>query len=441
MRRFFITVLSLALLLVLGAIGVVQLNRLGEAPIPADAAPPAGPAAAAQVTRGEYLARAGNCMGCHTAPGGAPFAGGVGIETPFGTVYASNLTPDDNTGLGRWSLPHFQRAMRHGRAADGRLLYPAFPYTSYTHLTDADNAALYAYLRSLPAVRQPTPAHQLRFPYDSQAALAVWRAMYFRPADRATASSEPPGGDAEAAADELRRGAYLVQGLGHCAACHSARNLWGATPASGELGGGLIPMQNWYAPSLTASDEAGVADWAIDDIVRLLQTGTVARGKQVASVSGPMAQVVFNSTQHLTGPDLRAMAVYLKSLPPTPPATRPAPVADALEGSRGAALYEQHCAACHGVRGEGGRLDGGAFAYPPLAGNRAVTMTSPANLVQLVLKGGFAPATAGHPRPFGMPPFGMALNSDDVAAVLTHVRTQWGNDGAPVSALEVNQLR
>ncbi len=431
MRRLVIGLLSLVLLAVVAVIAVVQLNRLGEVSIPADAAPPTQRAAADVIAQGAYLARAANCVGCHTTPGGAPFAGGVGIETPFGTVYTSNLTPDDATGIGRWSVEHFRRAMHSGRSYNGRLLVPAFPYTSYTGMARGDVDALYAYLRSLPPVTQAVPAHQLRFPYDSQAALAVWRAVYFRPANRSVTPMAQGTGD-------LQRGAYLVQTLGHCAACHSARNLWGATPASGELGGGLIPMQNWYAPSLSATDEAGLADWALNDITTLLKTGVVhdPAGRQVAAVSGPMGQVVFNSTQHLTDGDLRAMAAYLKSLPPTVTA-RPAPaLPDTRLASRGAVLYEQHCVACHGAKGEGA-----PNAYPPLAGNRAVTMASPANGVRLVLQGGFPPTTTGNPRPYGMPPFGMRLSNDDVAAVLTHVRTSWGNAGAPVSALEVNRLR
>jgi mono/diheme cytochrome c family protein len=417
--------IALFVLIVFGVGAVFGLNLAGEAPIPADAAPPAMPAPAEQIARGAYLARAGNCIGCHTAPGGAPMAGGVGVETPFGTVQASNLTPDDATGLGRWSSAHFWRALHHGRSADGRLLYPAFPYTSYTHLRRSDADALYAWLRSLPAVNQPRPAHDLRFPYDSQAALAVWRAMFFR-----AGPAEPPA----TPSTDLARGAYLVQALGHCSACHSARNALGATPAADELGGGLIPVQNWYAPSLASGDEAGVADWDVAQIVALLKTGTVP--DRSASVGGPMAQVVFNSTQHLSDADLNAMALYLKALPQTPVKRPEAKTVDATQRGRGGALYEQHCIACHGAQGEGA-----PGAYPALAGNRAVTMASPANLVRIVLQGGFAPTTAGNPRPYGMPPFATVLKDDDVAAVLTYLRTSWGNTGAPVSALDVNRLR
>ncbi|RZI79657.1 MAG: c-type cytochrome, partial [Rubrivivax sp.] len=318
----------------------------------------------------------------------------------------------------------FWRALHHGRSRDGRLLYPAFPYPNYTRVTRQDSDALFAYLRSLPAVAQPNRRHELRFPYDSTVALAVWRALYFRPAEFKPSPQE---------SGDWNRGAYLVQGLGHCNACHSSRNALGATMSALDLSGGLIPMQNWYAPSLTASGEAGVADWTVPQIVDLLQHGVSSRG----SVLGPMAEVVQHSTQYLSGQDLRAMATYLRALPPShdeahsePPATPPSP------DSHGAKLYEQHCAQCHGQQGEGR-----GHAYPALAGNRAVTMASPANLVRVVLAGGFPPATAGNPRPYGMPPFAMVFSNDDTAAVLTYIRQAWGNQGATVVPLDVIQLR
>lgn len=384
-----------------------------------------------QVARGAYLATAGNCMACHTARGGQQYAGGLGIQTPFGTVFTSNLTPDANTGIGSWSSAHFWRAMHNGRSKSGRLLYPAFPYTSYTQVTREDSDAMFAFLRSLPAVTQPNRPHTLRFPFNSQAALAVWRALYFTPG-----VFEP---DTSRTA-EWNRGAYLVTGLGHCSACHSQRDALGGIRNSLALAGGLIPMQNWYAPSLTSPHEAGLSEWRQDDIVSLLKTG-VAPG---ATVSGPMAEVVLRSTQHLSAPDLRAMADYLKALPgakanpePAAPAQAVARTADAQGNTEKAAkLYEQHCAQCHGDKGQGV-----ANAYPPLAGNRAVTMTSTANLVQIVLNGGFTPATAGNPRPFGMPPFVLVLNDSEVAEVITHLRTSWGNQASSVTALDVNRIR
>jgi mono/diheme cytochrome c family protein len=416
MKRWWIA--SVLLVLALAAwVGYVNFADDDAAAAPASAEAPSA-------ERGAYLVRVGNCMACHTDRGGAPWAGGRAIDTPFGTVFAGNLTPDPDTGLGSWSADDFWRALHHGRSRDGRLLYPAFPYPNYTEVTRADADAMYAFLRTVPPVRRANTPHQLRWPYSTQAALAVWRALYFRPGEY---EAQP------AQSAQWNRGAYLVRGLGHCSACHTARNAWGASSDMMDLSGGLIPMQNWYAPSLASEREAGVAHWPAEDVVRLLRTGVGAG----ATVLGPMAEVVLQSTQHLSDEDATAMAVFLRALPPvSAEAPRAAPPADARVAARGAQLYGQHCAQCHGEQGEGIR-----GAYPPLAGNRAVTLPVTANLVQVVLGGGYPPATQGNPRPYGMPPYVMLLNDADVAAVLTHIRTSWGNRAAPVSELEVAQQR
>ena len=430
--------LGAATVLLGAAAWVWLLNHRDEVDInaPLSAAAPN----AAVTARGAYLARAGNCMGCHTARGGANYAGGRGIDTPFGTVFTSNLTPDDATGLGTWSPAHFWRAMHNGRSKSGRLLYPAFPYTSFTQVTRDDSDALFAYLKSLPAVAQPNTAHTLRFPYQSQAALAVWRALYFSPG-----LYQP---DIQRSA-EWNRGAYLVNGLGHCAACHTARNGLGATDGL-NLAGGLIPIQNWYAPSLLSPQAAGVGDWDREEIVKLLKTGVSTH----ASVSGPMAEVVLGGTQYLSREDLNAMADFLKTLAPsaaiaaktddalavisvmaTSPSILSASV-PAVVKEKGEKIYQQQCAQCHGAKGEGV-----PNAYPALAGNRAVRMPQTVNLVQIVLNGGYAPATSGNPRPFGMPPFVLVLDDSDVAAVLTHIRSSWGNQASAVSPLDVHRIR
>ena len=415
---------AVLLLLAICAGLVAALNFRGEAPIPDDPVPFAS--TSRQIARGEYLARAGNCIGCHTARGGAIYAGGLAVRTPFGIVYSSNLTPDAKTGLGTWSASHFFRAMHNGRSKDGRLLYPAFPYPSYTQITREDSDAIYAYLRTLAPVEKPQTAHRLRFPYNSQAALAVWRALFFAPAAFEADPERTP---------EWNRGAYLVRGLGHCVACHSPRNAFGATSGELELSGGLIPMQGWYAPSLASAREAGVAQWDTQHVVALLKTGVSPRG----SVMGPMAEVVFRSTQHLSESDLHAMAVFLQSLPEARDTaaqnvTRP-PADDPLT-RRGAKLYESECAQCHGDEGEGAQ-----GAYPALAGNRAVTMEVPANVIRAVLSGGFLPATAGNPRPYGMPPYSHVMSDADIAAVVTYIRGAWGNAAAPVTQLEVMQYK
>lgn len=425
-RRRLITLALLAALAGIATATVWSLNRLDEVPVPAAqgfaSAATTPPITEAQITRGAYLARAGNCATCHTERGGAPYAGGRPLATPFGTVYSSNLTPDEATGLGRWSADAFWRALHNGRSIDGRLLYPAFPYPNYTQVTRADSDALYAYLRSLPPVKAPNRAHELAFPFSTQPALAVWRALYFRPG----VHRDEPGRTAE-----WNRGAYLVRGLGHCAACHEARNLLGASQGL-ELAGGLMPLQNWYAPSLRDPHEAGVSDWSEQEIVGLLRTGMTPKG----SVMGPMADVVYRSTQHLSEADLRAMAVFLKSLPLA--GSRPPEPARATSTrlAQGAALYARHCAACHGEQGEG--VPG---VYPRLAGNRAVRMAEPANVIRVIAKGGFLPATAGNPRPFGMPPFAHLLSDDEIAAVATYVRDSWGNRASVVEPHVVGRLR
>lgn len=418
-RRLFVLLLAMVALLALAAAAVVALNLRGEAPLPETTQ--AFIATPQQVERGRYLALAGNCAGCHTARGGAAYAGGVGIDTPFGTVYAGNLTPDARTGLGRWTAAEFWRAMHHGRSKDGRLLYPAFPYPSFTRVTREDADALYAWLRTLPPADVPNLPHKLRFPYDTQAALAVWRALSFAPTPFVADAAQPA---------EWNRGAYLVNGLGHCIACHGARNAIGATEEKRGLSGGSVPIEHWYAPSLTSKREAGVVDWDKQEIVALLKTGTATRG----SVMGPMADVVFRSTQHLNDADLGAIATYLQQLPDTTPPAAPNPSSrrDAGTMERGARIYDQRCAYCHGDKGEGS-----PGAYPPLAGSRAVAMDTPVNLVQAVRRGGFLPATAGNPRPYGMPPFGHLLDDEEIAAVLTYVRGAWGNDAPPVTAADM----
>ena len=372
-------------------------------------------------SRGAYLVAAGDCVACHTAIGGAAFAGGRAIETPFGTVYSSNITPDPASGIGAWSRDDFWRALHEGRSRGGRLLYPAFPYPNFTHVTREDADAMFDYLRSLAPVAQANRPHALRFPYGTQAALAAWRLLFFR---EGAFRPEPARGA------EWNRGAYLVRGLGHCDACHAARNMFGAVSHSLDLGGGLIPMQKWYAPPLTS--RGGVAGWETAHIVGLLTSGVSLR----ATAMGPMGEVVYRSTQHLSAGDARAIAVYLQSLgaEANRAGTPGAPQARVME--RGAQLYSEHCAECHGDNGEG------AFpAYPALAGNPSMSAPLAANSIKAVLNGGYAPATSGNPRPYGMAPFFGELSDEDIAAVLTYARASWGNGGEPVSTLDVERYR
>ncbi|MDT9002209.1 c-type cytochrome [Paucibacter sp. APW11] len=411
---------GLAAALALALAALLQLNRLDEGSPSATSAAPGD--AATQLSRGAYLARVGNCAGCHTAAGGAPYAGGRGVPTPFGTVFAPNLTPDAATGLGRWSADEFWRALHNGRSRDGRLLSPAFPYDNYTLVRRDDADALFAYLQSLPAVAAPARPHQLRWPFGSQAALAVWRAFSFR-----------PGVYQDDARQDARwnRGAYLSQGLAHCSACHGSRNALGATPGPERFDGAMLTELGWYAPSLHDPREASVSGWSEADLRQWLRSGR----HEGAAALGPMAEVVLGSTQHLQDDDLAAMARYLRSLPQQqsrPPATRPEPALRQI----GAKLYEQHCAGCHGAQGRGQR-----GAYPALAGNRTVLMDEPANLLRIIQRGGFAPATAGNPRPFGMPPFAGLLTEREQAALASFLRHAWGNEAADVRELDVLRLQ
>ncbi|MBW8906052.1 MAG: c-type cytochrome [Betaproteobacteria bacterium] len=378
-----------------------------SAPRPPGAAPAGG--------RGAYLVAAGDCIACHTAIGGAPYAGGRAIETPFGTVYSSNITSDAATGIGTWSREDFWRALHEGRSKDGRLLYPAFPYPNFTQVMREDADAMFDYLRSLPAVSRANSEHGVRFPYRTQVALRAWRALYFR-----SGTFRPD----ESRSAEWNRGAYLVRGLGHCDACHASRNMFGAVSHRLDLGGGVIPMQNWYAPPM--------AGWEASHIAALLTTGVAPR----ATAMGPMAEVVFRSTQHLSAEDARAMAAYLHSSTAPPPAAKSVARSSERALLRGAELYGEHCAECHGDRGEGA-----APAYPPLAGNPSMNAAVAANGIKAVLNGGYAPVTAANPRPYGMPPYFAVLSDQDVASVLTYVRASWGNSGAPVSALDVERYR
>ena len=424
------------------------------------------------IEHGAYLAKVGNCAACHTERGGAAFAGGKAISTPFGTVYTSNITPDTATGIGKWSADAFYRALAEGRSADGHLLTPAFPYPNYTHITRADSDDLYAYfMHSVKPVAQLNKAHDLPFPFNTQLALAFWRTLFFEKDEliadiklentinniATQAINKPARGINEGKKDsfeqktaqnaqnsDIQRGAYLVRGLGHCSACHAERNALGASVnnqfSDQLLGGALMPMRDWYAPSLVDPAEAGVAHLPRQDVVALLKTGIAPN----ASMLGPMAEVVAGSTQFWTDADLLATAAYLQSLPQidaknsakstTSDKSKP------VLFDKGAELFTQHCATCHGEQGQGMRVEGNV-ALPALAGNRAITLPNSTNLVRILLAGGYAPSTAGNPRPFGMPPFVHVLNDDDIAAVTTYIRNAWGNQAVSVTAANVVRQR
>ncbi|MDX1496631.1 MAG: cytochrome c, partial [Salinisphaeraceae bacterium] len=339
---------------------------------------------AVTIEKGRYLARAGNCIACHTVPGEAEYSGGRSIETPFGEIISTNLTPDPETGLGNWNTADFWRALHLGRSKDGRRLYPAFPYTSYTRITREDADAMFAYFQSLEPVNKPHPGHALRFPYNMQQALMIWRALYF----------EPGQFEADNNRSKLwNRGAYLVEGLGHCKACHTPRNALGALQSASEYAGGPIPMQGWDALPLTYSKP--LDDDEAKQLLRLLKTG-VSRD---AVTTGPMAEVVFHSLQYLEHDDLAAIVTYIRQLPYAEPPEPPAQyrVTDQQRKrliKQGKQVYKQYCSDCHGEKGQGE-----AYKHPSLAGNSLVTAASTTNVIRSVLYGGFGPSTQGNPQP------------------------------------------
>ncbi|MFM0473235.1 cytochrome c [Paraburkholderia strydomiana] len=376
------------------------------------------------VKRGEYLARAGDCVACHTAPRGRLFAGGLAMETPFGTLYSPNITPDAQYGIGTWSEDAFFRMMRTGITPEGKLLYPAMPIAQYTKVTREDSNAIFAFLKSVEPVRTPNRKHTLRFPFNQRKLLYGWRTLYFREGEFKPDPTRSV---------EWNRGAYLVEGLGHCTMCHTKINMLGGSSQSEQFAGGLIPVQNWYAPSLTSDKDGGLGDWSIKDIVDLLQAGISDRG----AVYGPMAEVTYHSLQYMTDEDVKAMAVYLKTLPDNR-GRKSGPTAPTGTNvfALGEKIYADKCALCHGAKGEGQLQH-----YPPLAGNQSIEMNSAVNPIRIVLNGGFPPGTKRNPEPYGMPPFAQELNDTDAAAVITYIRTAWGNHGTPVTARDVNELR
>ncbi len=420
MKRLLIGLAVLAALLTSAAFGLLAWQR-GLSDATAQSSAPVS------LERGAYLAAVGNCAGCHTARGGARLAGGRAIPTPFGTVFSTNLTPDA-TGLSGWSADDFWRAIHLGVGREGRLLVPAHPITNTTLVTREDADALHAWLQAQPPAVAPRREHQLRWPYGTQLALAAWRALNFTPG----VYHPDPGRDAT-----WNRGAYLSQGLAHCSACHAGRDTLGGDHGPADFRGGLLVGLGWVAPSLHDPAEAGVQRWPAEALRRWLRDGH-ADGH---AAQGPMAEVVLGSTAALNDADLAAMSVYLRALPEQAVARAEPARPDARRRERGAGLYREHCAACHGAQGEGRRDDSGALAYPSLAGSRVVTQASAANLVRLIERGGFGPATPGHPRPYGMPPFAGVLGAEDLAALASHLRQSYGHRAGEIDAVEVLRLR
>jgi len=381
------------------------------------------------VDRGRYLARAGNCVSCHTSPGGQAFAGGLAFETPFGKLYSSNITPDPQTGIGQWSIKEFGRALREGVRPNGEHLYPAFPYTAYTKVSDDDVVALYAYLKVIKPVKFTPPPNDMSFPSNQRWTLGVWKAMFFDATRFEPDSSQ---------STQWNRGAYLVEGLAHCSACHSPRNSLGAELSSHRMMGGEYQdrvasgaVRFWAAPNLT-NVSSGLAAWSVDDLAAYLKTGRAS----FTETHGPMNEVILNSTRHLSEPDVRAMAVYLKSLPGNHRDIGEPATANVLKA--GATLYDLHCGTCHQPTGLGGPSeDAGAR----LVGNPVVQAGNPASLINVILYGPHLAKLPGTKRWKDMPAFYEKLADDEVAAIASYIRSAWGNVGGAVTEGQVAKQR
>jgi mono/diheme cytochrome c family protein len=374
-----------------------------------------------QIERGRYLAVLSDCASCHTVPGSnQPFAGGRPIETPFGNIVAPNITPDPETGIGSWSDEAFDAAVRGGLRRNGSRLYPAMPYTAYTKMSRDDVLAIRAYLNTLIPVRIAVVANTLPFPFNIRTSMRVWNALYFSQGDYKPDSKQSA---------EWNRGAYLVDGPGHCGACHTPKTFLGGDKTDRYLRGGYL--QGWSAPDITNDARVGVGAWSAEELVAYLKSGH----NRVSAATGPMAEVVSLSTEHMTDPDLKAIATYLKSLsgkqdqPQPLPKDNPAMVA-------GAAIYRDQCSACHGIDGKGI-----AELFPSIADSSMVKSDDPSTSIRIVLRGARSVGTPAQPTAPGMPSYGRQLDDAQIAAVLTYMRNNWGPAAAPVAAADVAHVR
>jgi mono/diheme cytochrome c family protein len=379
----------------------------------------------AMVARGKYLAAAGDCVSCHTRRDGMAFSGGVGFDTPVGTIYSSNITPDNETGIGTWTAADLRRAMHEGIGRDGKHLFPAFPYTAFTKVSDRDIDAIYAYLRTLPAVRYTPPSNK-GILFSQRWAMALWNALFF---DAGRFEPDPKR------SAEWNAGAYLVQGLGHCGACHTPRNMFLAETANQALAGGTLTdavapneVRQWFAVNLTSAKN-GLVSWSVDDLAKYLKTAYSQRG----GAFGPMIDVTVNGTTQLTTDDVRAISVYLKSLP-AQEGQNPSVVAE--QTKLGGQVYKERCEKCHMSSGRGGFLTG-----PSLAGSAIVQADNPSSLINVILYGQGTSKNLPPNTWETMQPYAKVLSDDEVAAVSNYVRASWKNRAAEVTSGEVARQR
>jgi mono/diheme cytochrome c family protein len=423
-----ILILVIALVLMLGLLGwnLSHASALPAQPVTAVAAAkmlsqpiPDTTPNAAQVRKGQYLVAAGDCMSCHLRAEGEPFAGGLGLNTPFGVIYSSNISSDTETGIGNWTPDQFYRAMHEGISDHGNHLYPAFPYPWFNRVTREDTDAILAYLKTTPGVKYRPPANKLPFPLNIRMAVGGWNLLFLK---QGTFKPDPKQ------SEEWNRGAYLVNGLGHCSACHTPKNMFGADKTEKAFHGGVL--EDFVAPDLTGNPRTGLGSWSLDDITEYLHTGRNAR----AGAGGPMADVITYSTSLMTDADRHAMAVYLKSLPASP--DEAVTVADAGAMKRGAEIYSDACTGCHLENGVGQPR-----FFPPLGKNSMVQQNDPTGLIHLILAGGRIGPSPTRPSPLTMPSFAWKLTDQEIADVSTYLRNSWGNQASAVPLSKVQKQR
>ncbi len=386
-----------------------------------------------RIKRGKYLATAADCIACHMADPSKPFAGGYSIETPFGVIYGTNITPDKETEIGNWSDDEFVHAVREGIAPGGVQLYPAMPYASFAKMSRDDVLAIKAYLFSLPAILQPNEQTRLPFPFNQRWLMVFWNLLNLRGGEL----TPDPAHD-----QAWNRGRYLVEALEHCGECHTPRNVMQGVETNHNLGGGNL--ETWLAFNITPDGNAGVGGWSEDEIADYLRTGNVA-GK--ASASGPMAQAVEHSLQYLSDTDLRAIAVYLKAVAAVPDGSgkpryawgepmRQAILRGTPSNDPGEGLFLGNCATCHGAVGAG--RGQGLGSYPSLFHHSSVGSSDPRNLITVVLRGVNRKMTG---RDVFMQGFAGLLDDQQIATLVNYVRRQFGNGSTNVTADDAGALR
>ncbi|NIE63130.1 c-type cytochrome [Burkholderia sp. Ax-1719] len=386
------------------------------------------------IKQGAYLAHVGDCMACHSATGRKPYTGGLPLMSNIGTIYSTNITPSKKDGIGSYTEQQFAAAVRRGIRADGSHLYPAMPYPSYSKITDADIHALYTYfMQGVTPVDNPAPVTDLSFPFNLRWGMALWNWMF---------TSDTPFQGPDGASEQVRRGAYLVESLGHCGSCHTPRGFGMNEKALDTsnahfLAGGNL--NGWDTPALR-----GMPGWSQQDIVDYLQTGRTSR----SAVAGEMTSVVYNSTSHLSEVDLNAIAAFLKTLPnadaqgaasaqlPKGAITTTAKLTAAQNLTLGERLYVDNCSACHFVNGKGAPR-----VFPHLDGATVVNATDPDGLLNVILKGAQTPSTEKAPSVLPMPGFASRLSDEEIAALATFVRSGWSNHADPVETSQVAKAR